>query len=158
MPLCADLTVICDFCHQVVPTSNAATWAEKTGFPYARRKAAFATEQIVVACWGCDGRKPLEARMRELGLEDEHAMEDAQNTGTVAEPEVDAATAEKVEQLAKILHESGREAVEKRMIYRSDLPVKPFAEWDELDENTKEGRRMMARFVRSRPDVAELLS
>lgn len=54
---------------------------------------------------------------------------------------------EKVEKLARIMHESGREAVEKRMIYRSDLPVKPFAEWDELDDNTKEGRRMMARYV-----------
>jgi hypothetical protein len=56
-------------------------------------------------------------------------------------------TDEQVERFAKILHESGREAVEKRMIYRSDLPVKPFAEWDELQEDAKEGRRIMARYV-----------
>lgn len=54
---------------------------------------------------------------------------------------------EKVEKLAKILHESGRKAVEQRKIYRSDLPVKPFCEWDDLDLPAKEGRRMMARFM-----------
>lgn len=48
------------------------------------------------------------------------------------------------EQLAMILHEAGRKAVEQRKIYRSDLPVKPFCEWDELPEDAKEGRRMMA--------------
>jgi hypothetical protein len=62
--------------------------------------------------------------------------------------EEDTTEAEQIERLAKILHESGREAVEKRMIYRSDLPVKPFAEWEDLDDNTKEGRRLMARYVR----------
>lgn len=54
---------------------------------------------------------------------------------------------EALEDLAKLLHESGREAVEKRKIYRSDLPVKPFAEYEDLDENTKEGRRMMAQYI-----------
>lgn len=66
---------------------------------------------------------------------------------------------ESIERLAKILHESGREAVAQRKIYRSDLPVKPFAEWNDLDENTKEGRRMMARYVRERSnEVVECLS
>lgn len=51
--------------------------------------------------------------------------------------------------LAKLLHESGRKPVEERKIYRSDLPVKPFAEWDALDDNTKEGRLMMADFMLS---------
>lgn len=64
----------------------------------------------------------------------------------------------KVEQLAQLLHEAGREAVEKKLIYRSDLPVKPFCEWAELPEDAKEGRRIQARFLRARPDVAELLS
>lgn len=58
-----------------------------------------------------------------------------------------------IEELAKILHESGREAVEKRLIYRDDLPVKPFAEWDELHEPAREGRRSMARYLYSKGDV-----
>jgi hypothetical protein len=63
------------------------------------------------------------------------------------------------EELAKIMHESGRKAVEQRKIYRSDLPVKPFAEWDDLDENTKEGRRMMADYLLANWDkVVELLT
>lgn len=63
------------------------------------------------------------------------------------------------ERLAQILHESGRKAVEERKIYRSDLPVKPFAEWDNLDENTKEGRRMMADYLLSHWDeVVDLLT
>lgn len=52
-----------------------------------------------------------------------------------------------IELLAKLLHESGREAVDKKMVYRNDLPMKPFAEWDDLHEDAKEGRRMMARFL-----------
>jgi hypothetical protein len=52
-----------------------------------------------------------------------------------------------LDRLARLLHESGREAVEKRKIYRSDLPVKPFAEWDDLPEDAKEGRRMMAAYL-----------
>lgn len=53
---------------------------------------------------------------------------------------------EDVEYLAELLHASGREAVEKRLIYRDDIPVKPFCEWKDLPENAKEGRRSMARF------------
>jgi len=52
-----------------------------------------------------------------------------------------------VEALAKILHESGREAVEKRLVYRDELPVKPFCEWKDLPEPAREGRRSMARFL-----------
>ena len=54
---------------------------------------------------------------------------------------------ERLETLAKLLHESGRKAVEQGKVFRSDLPIKPFAEWTEIDENTKEGRRMMAAFL-----------
>lgn len=58
---------------------------------------------------------------------------------------------ESIERLARILHES--------MIYRDDVPVKPFAEWDELHEPAKEGRRMMARYIRAHSDkVSECLS
>ena len=63
------------------------------------------------------------------------------------------------EELARLLHDSGREAVAQRKIYRSDLPVKPFAKWDELDQNTKDGRMLMADFLIKRSVlVRELLS
>jgi len=64
-----------------------------------------------------------------------------------------------VEELAKALHESGREAVEKRLVYRSDLPVKPFCEWADLPEDAREGRRLMAGFLLNHSKVfIELLS
>jgi hypothetical protein len=52
-----------------------------------------------------------------------------------------------VEALAKILHESGREAVEKRLVYRTDVPYMPFCEWPYLPEPAREGRRVQARFL-----------
>ncbi len=55
--------------------------------------------------------------------------------------------AKRVEKLARILHESGRKAVEQRKLYRNDLPVKPFCEWEDLPEEAKEGRRLMARYL-----------
>jgi len=58
-----------------------------------------------------------------------------------------------VELLARVLHESGREAVARRLIYRNDLPVRPFAEWDDLHEDAKDGRRLMARFLLDYPGV-----
>lgn len=65
---------------------------------------------------------------------------------------------QRIEKLARILHDSGREAVGKRMIYRNDVPVKPFAEWDELTDDAKEGRRMMARYLLGYKDeVMDLL-
>lgn len=57
---------------------------------------------------------------------------------------------ETVEALAKLLHESGRAAVEKRLVYRNDLPVKPFCEWPDLTFEAREGRRLMARFMLDR--------
>lgn len=60
--------------------------------------------------------------------------------------------------LAEMLHETGRRAVEARKIYRSDLPVKPFAEWKDLDEDTKQGRFMMAEdLIRLLPGIVTLL-
>lgn len=65
---------------------------------------------------------------------------------------------DKIERLAQILHESGREAVEQKKIYRSDLPMKPFCEWVDLPEDAKEGRRMMAQYLQARPvEVSGLL-
>ena len=61
-----------------------------------------------------------------------------------------------VEALARILHESGREAVA-----RGKLHVKahlPFCEWHDLGEDAKEGRRIMARYlIRERTRVVTLL-
>lgn len=59
----------------------------------------------------------------------------------------------KVEALGRILHEAGREAVEKKLIYRDDVPVKPFAEWEDLPEPAKEGRRLQARFLLAHQDL-----
>lgn len=36
----------------------------------------------------------------------------------------------KLEAFAQLLHESGREAVAGGYVYRNDLPLKPFCEWD----------------------------
>lgn len=55
--------------------------------------------------------------------------------------------AEQVEDLARILHESGREAVSKKLVYRDDLPVKPFCEWCHLPNAAKEGRRLQAQYL-----------
>lgn len=63
-----------------------------------------------------------------------------------------------VEDLAKLLHESGRLAVERRLVYRNDLTVKPFCEWGDLHPDAKAGRRMMARYLFDHADeVAECL-
>lgn len=68
------------------------------------------------------------------------------------------ATAEQVEYLALLLHESGRRAVEAGAIYRSDLPRKPFAEWTSLDEKTREGRKMMAEdLIAALPALANII-
>ena len=59
------------------------------------------------------------------------------------------ATAQEVA-LARLLHESGREAVDRRLVYRNDVPVKPFAEWDDLHADAKAGRVLMARYLIAR--------
>lgn len=53
-------------------------------------------------------------------------------------------------ELAKILHEAGREAVEKNCVVRKDIPVKRFLEWDELDDAAKQGRIIQARYLLER--------
>lgn len=55
-----------------------------------------------------------------------------------------------IEELAKLLHESGREAVLNNKVVKKDgNPIGKiiFIEWDELPENAKEGRRIQARFL-----------
>lgn len=67
---------------------------------------------------------------------------------------------ERIEKMARLLHESGRLAVKRRLVYRNDLPVKPFCEWDRLPEEAKEGRRLMARFMldgRRRATVVDMI-
>jgi hypothetical protein len=66
----------------------------------------------------------------------------------------------KVERLAELLHESGREAVRQRKVYRNNLPILPFCEWVDLPESAREGRRIMARFLldKRRRDQRELLA
>jgi len=58
-----------------------------------------------------------------------------------------------VEELAKELHEAGREAVEKNCIVRRDIPTKGFIEWEELDDMAKEGRLIQARFLIKRNTI-----
>jgi len=55
-----------------------------------------------------------------------------------------------IEELAKELHEAGREAVERKKTVVASLgletPIK-FLEWDEIHEDAKEGRRIQARYL-----------
>jgi hypothetical protein len=52
------------------------------------------------------------------------------------------------ERLARILHEAGREAVQKgKVLNRPVWGDEPFTEWHELPEAAKEGRRMQAQYL-----------
>lgn len=55
----------------------------------------------------------------------------------------------KTEELAKILHESGREAVALGAMVNPNTHPK-FLEWDELEEYMKEGRRIQAKYLLNR--------
>lgn len=50
-------------------------------------------------------------------------------------------------ELAILLHESGRAAVEQRKVVRDDLPVLPFIEWKDLSAPAREGRLLMADYL-----------
>lgn len=55
-----------------------------------------------------------------------------------------------VEILAKELHEAGREAVLQNKVHKKDgapLGKIVFKEWDEIDEDAREGRRIQARYL-----------
>lgn len=59
-----------------------------------------------------------------------------------------------VESFAKMLHESGREAVERGCTVAAEngLP-KIFLDWNEVSENVREGRRIQARWLMGRIDM-----
>ena len=64
----------------------------------------------------------------------------------------------KVDELAKELHEAGREAVEKRKTVVASLGLKTpskFLEWDEINEDAKEGRRIQARYLLSKFNITK---
>ena len=62
------------------------------------------------------------------------------------------------EDLAKILHEAGRKAVEQGNTVAADKfgdPSRKFLEWDEISESAREGRRIQARYLLDRFDLLE---
>lgn len=61
-----------------------------------------------------------------------------------------------LEQLAKVIHESNREAVQKQLLVNK-LGL-PFTDWDDLSEEAKEGRRLAAQFLMDRYEMMPLLS
>lgn len=63
-----------------------------------------------------------------------------------------------LEALAKLLHESGREAVEQGMVFMKgpDITPRPFAEWADLPAAARVGRFLMAKYVIEH--AAELLA
>ena len=55
-----------------------------------------------------------------------------------------------IDELAKLLHEAGREAVLANKVLKKDgnpIGQITFIEWDDLPENAKEGRIIQARFL-----------
>lgn len=64
----------------------------------------------------------------------------------------------KIEQLAKELHEAGREAVMKKKTVVASLGLKTpsrFLEWDEIIEDAKEGRRIQARYLLAKFNITK---
>lgn len=61
----------------------------------------------------------------------------------------DSVLAAALEALAKIVHESGRAAVEQGKVFMKgpDITPRPFAEWDDLPEDARIGRVMMADYL-----------
>lgn len=57
------------------------------------------------------------------------------------------AKAARIERLARLLHESGRKAVDQGKVYAVPSDRKPFCEWNDLPTEAKDGRRLMARFL-----------
>jgi hypothetical protein len=58
-----------------------------------------------------------------------------------------------IEDLAKELHEAGREAVEKGATVAADKfgeKTRTFMGWDEITENAREGRRIQAKYLLER--------
>jgi hypothetical protein len=62
-----------------------------------------------------------------------------------------------VEDLAFILHESGREAVRRNLVLNREELARPFIEWGDLPEHAKEGRREQARYLIEHGAVRRIL-
>lgn len=63
-----------------------------------------------------------------------------------------------IEDLARILHEAGREAVEKGNTVAAGKfgdPSRKFLEWGEISESAREGRRIQARYLLERFVISE---
>ena len=62
-----------------------------------------------------------------------------------------------IEELAQILHESGREAVEKGLVYMKGegITPKPFCEWADLPQDAREGRRVQAAHILNQGNVVK---
>jgi hypothetical protein len=63
-----------------------------------------------------------------------------------------------VVEVAKLLHESGREAVARGCVYMKggEIVPRPFCEWDDLPRDAIEGRMMMARFLLRKANARKL--
>jgi hypothetical protein len=62
-----------------------------------------------------------------------------------------------IEELAKELHEAGREAVEKGATVAAEKfgdVTRRFMDWDEITEPAKEGRRIQARYLLNKFNVS----
>jgi len=63
-----------------------------------------------------------------------------------------------IEDLAKELHEAGREAVEKGATVAADKfgeKTRTFMGWNDITENSREGRRIQARYLLERYDITK---
>lgn len=61
-----------------------------------------------------------------------------------------------IEDLAKELHEAGRQAVLANKVVKKDgapLGQIKFLEWNEITEDAREGRRIQARYLLSKFDI-----
>jgi predicted nuclease with TOPRIM domain len=62
-----------------------------------------------------------------------------------------------VEELAKLFHESGREAVLNNKVLKPDgAPIGQivFKEWDQITEDAREGRRIQSRFFLAKCNIS----
>jgi len=59
-----------------------------------------------------------------------------------------------IEDLAKLFHESGREAVMNGKVLMKMEGKPSFKEWDELPEDAREGRRIQARFFLAKCNIS----
>jgi len=67
----------------------------------------------------------------------------------------------RIEELAKELHEAGREAVEKGATVAADHfgeKTRKFLSWEEISENAREGRRIQAMYLLRRIPALSFIS